>query len=90
MFRSFDQLESTILVADQPSIRMKVDGIVSVWIFVKHISIKYIHWVMMVIAVETIQFGWSVVKMKLSQVALLQRPQLQQPQLQQPQLHPNV
>ena len=47
----------------------------------------------MVIAVETIQFGWSVVKMKLSQVALLQRPQLQQPQLHfrlPPQLLPNA
>ena len=39
----------------------------------------------MVIAAGTIQFGWNVVKMKLSQ-PLLQRPQLPQPQLQQPQL----
>ena len=42
---------------------------------------------MMVIAVETIQFGWNVGKMKLSQ-PLLQQPQLQQQQLPQPQLQP--
>ena len=63
---------------------MKIHGIVSVLISVKYI-LKYIHLVMMVIAVETIQFGWNVVKMKLSQ-PLLQQPQLQQPRLQQQQL----